>query len=371
LSKQVNTVSIACVKLSDQAIAAAVDVLRSGQLVAGAAVQAFEEQFASLIGVRYAIAVSSGTAALHLAYLAALQPGDEVLVPGFTHIATASMVHFAGGRPMLCDVDPRTFTLSLEDAAQKIGPKTAALAPVHLFGNACDVDGIRAFARRYKLKVIWDAAQAHGTRYRGADIGRFPDLVTYSFYPTKNVTSGEGGMIVTDDNGLYERCKLLRNHGQSRKYYHESFGFNYRMLEVSAAIGLEQLNQLSTFTQKRRRNALYLDQCFSTLDGIMTPFVEEGAEHSFHQYSILLDLRQFRCSRDEFVAALKSEGVEGAVHYPRALNQQPVFGGQARLPNCEWLSERIMSLPVHPMLSAADLEQVAGAVTKVALQMHR
>jgi perosamine synthetase len=369
--KEVNTVPIACVKLSEQEIAAAVEVLRSGHLVAGAAVQAFEHQFANFIGAQYAVAVSSGTAALHIAYLAALQPGDEVLVPGFTHISTASMVHFAAAHPVLCDVDRKTFTLSLEDAAQKLGAKTAALAPVHLFGNACDVDAIRAFARRNELKVIWDAAQAHGTRYRDEDIGRFPDLVTYSFYPTKNMTSGEGGMIVTNDKDLYERCKLLRSHGQKRRYHHESFGLNYRMLEVSGAIGLEQLKQLPELIQKRRRNALYLDQCFTGLDGITPPFVTEHVEHSFHQYSILLDLRRFRCSRDEFVAALKTEGVEAAVHYPRPLNQQPAFGGKVRLPNCEWLSERIMSLPVHPMLSAADLEQVAHAVTKIAAKLRR
>jgi perosamine synthetase len=367
----VNTVPIARVRLSEQEIAAAVEVLRSGHLVAGAAVQAFEQQFARFIGAQYAVAVSSGTAALHIAYLATLKPGDEVLVPAFTHISTASMVHFAAARPILCDVDRKTFTLSLKDAAQRLGPKTAALAPVHLFGNACEVDEIRAFARRNKLKVIWDAAQAHGTRYRDEDVGRFPDLVTYSFYPTKNMTSGEGGMVVTNDKDLYERCKLLRSHGQRHGYYHESLGLNYRMPEVSGAIGLEQLKQLPSFVQKRRRNALFLDQCFSQLDGITPPFVAEGVEHSFHQYSVLLDLAQFRCSRDEFVVALKAEGVEARVHYPRALNQQPAFGGNVRLPNCEWLSERIMSLPVHPMLLATDLEQVTDAVSRVARRLRR
>jgi perosamine synthetase len=368
----VENVPIASVKLSEQEIAAIVEVLRSGHLVAGAAVQAFEQQFAKLVGVQYAVAVSSGTAALHIAYFASLKPADEVLVPGFTHISTASMVHFAGALPVLCDVDRRTFTLSLEDAAQKVGPKTAALAPVHLFGNACDVDGIRAFARRHNLKVIWDAAQAHCTRYLGEDIGRFPDLATYSFYPTKNMTTGEGGMIVTNDRDLYERCRLLRDHGQTRKYYHECFGLNYRMLEISGALGLEQVKQLPAFTEKRRRNAQYLNQRLSSIEGITVPFVAEGVEHSFHQYSILLDLRRFRCSRDEFVSALKTEGVEAAVHYPRALNQQPVFAAShVRLPNCEWLAERIMSLPVHPLLSHEDLEHVSAAVTKVAAQMSR
>jgi perosamine synthetase len=368
----VNKVPIANVKLTEHEIAAVVEVLRSGNLVAGAAVSAFEQQFAGSVGAQYAIAVSSGTAALHIAYLATLGLGDEVLVPGFTHISTASMVHFAGGRPVLCDIDRRTFTLSLEDAAQKLGPKTAALAPVHLFGNTCDVDGIKAFARRNNLKVIWDAAQAHGTLYRGEDVGRLADLVTYSFYPTKNMTTGEGGMIVTGDRDLSEKCRLLREHGQTRKYYHESFGLNYRMLELSGALGLEQLKRLPSFTAKRRHNARYLNEQLGMLEGITVPFVAEGIEHSFHQYSIIIDLERFRCTRDEFAAALQARGVEAVVHYPRALNQQPPFAADTlRLPNCEWLSQRIMSLPVHPMLSEADLEQVAGAVVKVTTEMRR
>jgi perosamine synthetase len=368
----VKFIPIACVQLNDDEIGAVVAVLRSGHLVAGAAVRAFEQQFAKAAGADYAVAVSSGTAALHIAYLATLEAGDEVLVPGFTHISTASMVHFANGRAVLCDVDRESFTLSVEDAARKITGRTVAIAPVHLFGNFCDIDSINRLAQRHNLKVIWDAAQAHGTRYRGRDIGGFADLVTYSFYPTKNMTTGEGGMVVTNDKDLYERCKLLREHGQTRKYHHESFGLNYRMLEVSGALGLEQLKQLPAFTEKRRRNALYLNQRLALLEGITVPLVAEGVEHSFHQYSILLDLDQFRCSRDDFVGVLKAEGVEAAVHYPRALNQQPAFAaGHVRLPNCEWLTERIMSLPVHPTLSAADLEQVADAVTKVAAQMRR
>jgi perosamine synthetase len=366
------TVSIASVSLTDQEIDAIVKVLRSGQLVAGAAVQAFEQQFARFVGAVYAIAVSSGTAALHIAYLATLRPGDEVLVPGFTHISTASMVHFAGGRPVLCDVNRRTFTLDPENAVRRLSPKTAAVAPVHLFGNACDVDGINAFARHHKLKIIWDAAQAHGTRYRGVDIGCFPDIATYSFYPTKNMTTGEGGMIVTNEPELYERSKLLRGHGETRKYQHDCLGFNYRMLETGAALGLEQLKQLPAFVQKRRRNAQYLSQRFTAIDSITVPFVAQYIEHSYHQYSVLLELDRLRCSRDEFAAELKSAGVEAAVHYPRALNQQPAFAThQMRLPNCEWLSERIISLPIHPELSAEDLDQVGDAVVKVAQDMRR
>jgi perosamine synthetase len=367
-----NCIPIARVQLSEDEIAAIVEVLRSGNLVSGEMVHAFEDQFAKEVGASYAVAVSSGTAALHVAYLAVLQSGDEVLVPAFTHISTASMVHFANGRPVLCDVDRRTLTLDVEDAARRISGRTAAIAPVHLFGNACDINGIMKFARDHNLKIIWDASQAHGTRYQARDVGSFSDLVTYSFYPTKNMTTGEGGMVVTNDRALYERCRLLRGHGETLKYYHERFGLNYRMTEIGGALGLAQLGKLARLTEQRRRNAAYLNERLTMVDGISVPFVAENVDHSFHQYSILLDLDQFKCSRDEFVTALKRHGVEAVVHYPRAINQQPVFRPEnVSLLNCEWLSQRILSLPVHPLLSNLEREQVAAALVSVASLMHR
>jgi perosamine synthetase len=372
VKSKLNVVRIARVQLTEEEIAAVVQVLRSGQLVGGRAVEAFEARFAEQVGARYAVAVSSGTSALHVAYLATLQPGDEVLVPGFTHISTASMVHFANGRPTLCDVDRRTFTLDLEDAARRVSARTAAMAPVHLFGNCCDIDGIIRFAQQYNLKIIWDAAQAHGTRYHGRDVGSFGDLVTYSFYPTKTLTTGEGGMIVTADLELFKRCRLLRDHGQSSRYYHESLGFNYRMTEIAGTLGLEQLKQLPRFIEKLRHNAAYLNKRLSRVDEISVPFVAQGVDPSFHQYSVVLDLDRLRGSRDEFIAALRTEGVEAAVHYPRAISQQPAFSpNNIFLPNCEWLSERIMSLPVHPRLTEQDLEQVASAVMRVAATMRQ
>ena len=364
-------VPIANVQLDERSIAAALAVLRSGRLVAGGVVQEFETQFAKLVGADYALAVSSGTAALHIAYLAVLEPGAEVLVPGFTHISTASMVHFAGGQPVLCDVDPRTFTLSLEDAARKISTRTAAIAPVHLFGNGCNVDGIRELAETHNLRIVWDAAQALTTHYRGRDVGSFADLVTYSFYPTKNITTGEGGMVVTSDKQLYDRCRFLRSHGERSKYHHESFGLNYRMMEICGALGLGQLEILASLTARRRRHAEYLNEHLGRIDGITVPYVADGIEHSFHQYSILIEIDRFQCSRDEFVETLRAAGVEAAVHYPRALNQQPVFAAMnVELPNCEWLAQRIMSLPVHPALAQNDLDRIVSAVATVAARMR-
>ncbi len=180
-------IPIARVELSDAEIEAAAAVLRSGRLVQGPQTEAFERRFAEVVGAKHAIATSSGTAALHVAYMALLEPGSDVLVPTFSHISTASMVHFAGCRPVLCDIDPRTFTLDLDDAERRLTPNTRAIVGVHLFGNACAIDEVLKFARAHGLRVVWDAAQAHGTRYRGRDVGSFPDLVCYSFYPTKRI----------------------------------------------------------------------------------------------------------------------------------------------------------------------------------------
>jgi|Deesub1362A_J573_1020465.scaffolds.fasta_scaffold02373_6 perosamine synthetase len=361
-------IPIAKVSLSDAEINAVIEVLKSGSLRQGKKTEEFESAFAEKVGAQYAIAVSSGTAALHIAYLAVLNPGDEVLVPTFSHISTASMVHFAGCKPVFCDIDPRTFTLDLEDAKKKVTNRTAAIAPVHLFGNACDIDGIIAFAREHGLKIIWDAAQAHGTKYGGKDVGCFDDLVCYSFYPTKNMITGEGGMITTNDAELAEKCRLLRSHGQTQKYYHPSLGFNYRMTDIEAAIGLEQLKKLDYFVQKRRENAAYLTERLLKIEAIIPPYVSERVEHSYHQYTILLDLDKLSCTRDEFTEALKAKGIGTGVHYPRPLHKQPAFEalfGSISLPVSEDISKRILSLPVHPALNKEDLDSIAQAVENV------
>ena len=246
-------IPVAKVELSDAEIGAAVEVLKSGKLSQGSRTQEFEEAFAERVGAKYAIAVSSGTAALHIAYLCVLKQGDEVLVPSFSHISTGSMVHFAGCRPVFCDIDPKTYTLSIEDAKKKLTQKTKSIVPVHLFGNACDIDEIIAFAKEHDLLIIWDAAQAHGTKFKGKDVGGLDDLVCYSFYPTKNMLTGEGGMLTTNNGELAEKCRLIRSHWQTGKYYHPGLGFNYRMTEVEAAIGLEQLKRLEQFYPKEKR----------------------------------------------------------------------------------------------------------------------
>ena len=366
-------IPIAKVQLSNEEIEAAVKVLRSGNLRQGERVKEFEAAFAKRVGAKYAVAVGSGTAALHIAYLSILEREGWVLVPSFTHISTVSMVCYSNCKPIFCDIDPRTFTLDVNDAKSRLTESTVAIVPVHLFGNCCDIDEIIPFARENNLKIIWDAAQAHGTKYKGKDVGSFDDLVCYSFYPTKNVTTGEGGMIATNDPELYEKCRLLRSHGQPRKYYHSSLGLNYRMTDIEASIGIEQLKKLDILVGKRRENAKYLTEYLSTIDGIITPFVEDGVEHSFNQYSVLLDLDRLNCTRDEFVKNLKKENIGSAIHYPRPLHKQPVFRelvGHLTLPVSEDITERIVSLPVHPFLNASELKQIGLAIKKIFSRME-
>jgi len=362
-------IPIARVELAAEDIEAAVDVLKSGSLVQGRKIQEFEKAFAEQVGSKHAIAVSSGTSALHVAYLAGLNEGDEVLVPSFSHISTASMLCFAGCRPVFCDIDPRTFTLSIDDARTRLTKKTRAMAPVHLFGNACDMDEIIGFASEHNLLVVWDAAQAHGTRYRGRDIGSFDNFVTYSFYATKNMTTGEGGMITTNSGDLDEKCRLLRAHWQTSKYYHPEIGLNYRMTEVEAAIGREQLKRLDASIAQRRANAAYLTKGLKDVEGIVTPLVKDGVEHSYHQYTILIEPDRLGCSRDELITALKELGIGTGVHYPRPLHQQPAFEdrfGKVSLPIVEGISERILSLPVFPQLQEVELARIVKAMKEVA-----
>jgi perosamine synthetase len=360
-------IPIANIELGDEEIQAALDVLKTGNLRQGKRTEEFETEFARQTGAKYALATSSGTAALHLAYLSVLEPGDDVLVPSFTFIATASMVVFSNCKPIFCDVDPRTFTIDVENAKKRLTKKTKAIAPVHLFGNSCYIDEIIHFASQNGLKIIWDAAQAHSTKYKGRDVGSFDDLVCYSFYPTKNMITGEGGMITTNSENIYEKLRLLRSHGQSKKYLHTSLGLNYRMTDVEAAIGLEQLKKLDRFVNKRRESAQILTEGLSKINGIVTPFVEDFVRHSYHQYTILLDTSKIRFSRDEFISALKEEGIGTGVHYPRPLHKQPLFddiAGDLSLPISEDISKTILSLPVYPSLDEKDMNSIIQAISR-------
>jgi perosamine synthetase len=335
----------------------------------GEKTRTFEEIFSKHVESEYACATSSGTASLHIAYMATLKDGDEVIVPDFTFFSTASTVMYSGGIPVLADVDPKTFTIDIENLKEKITNKTRAIVPVHLFGNSADLRPILEIAEEKKLVVISDAAQALGTRYDEADVGAYPDIVCYSFYPTKNITTCEGGMITANDQELDSKFRLLREHGQSSRYIHKVLGLNYRMTDVEAAIGIEQMKKLDSFLEKRRSNAEYLTKNLERLETVETPYVDANVTHSFNQYTIKLGLEHLTCSRDECADLLKRENIGSAVYYPKPLHLQPVFmellhTEEEACPVSEELAERVLSLPIHPSLTENDLENICKAVEK-------
>jgi perosamine synthetase len=355
-------INIAEVHMEEEEINAAVNVLRSGKLCDGEKCAEFEEEFANLVGAKYATAYSNGTTALHASFLNLIQPGDEVLVPALTFFATAAMVVYAGGVPVFCDIDPKTYCIDIKDAKNRLTKKTRAIAPVHLFGNACDIDAANDFARENDLKIIFDAAQAHLTKYKGADVGSFGDAVCYSFYATKNMTTGgEGGMIVSNNEDFINQCKLLKRQGQSQKYYHTSIGTNYRMTDMQAAIGLEQLKKLPKFTQRRREHAEQLDAGLSSITKLTTPHVEPNVKHSYHQYTIQL---AEEINRDEFVQSLKTAKIGTGINYPIPLHLQPALKkySTGALAKAEQFSKKCLSLPVHPRLTCIDLERIIAKV---------
>ena len=342
----------------------------SGQLRAGRVTEEFEKHFARAVGAPFAVAVSSGTSALFLAYRVLLRPGDEVIVPDFTFVATASMAVAAGAKVVFADVDPKTFTLDSAEVERRITPRTRALAPVHLYGHPADIARLAGIARRHRLKIIWDAAQGHGARFAGRDVGSFPDVVCYSFYPTKNMTTGEGGMLTTRSRSLAAEFRLLRSHGETGRYRHARIGFNFRPTDVASALGCVQLARLPTAVRRRQRNATVLARGLAGIPGVELPHVAPQAVHAFNLFTIRLDTERLGMSREEFAEAMARRGVETAVHYPRPLHRQPIFSGYGTdrdFPVSTRLAKTVLSLPLHAGLSRRELEAIVGAVRRVAL----
>lgn len=351
-----------------------IKVLKSGYLRQGPKTEEFEKKFCKKVGSKYAYAVSSGTAALHTSYLSILKRGDEVIVPAFTFISTASTVVYSNSKPVFADINEDTFTINPQDVNEKISLKTKAIAPVHLFGHAADMKTLGEIAEDHDLFLVNDAAQAHGTKIDGKDIGALDDLNCYSFYPTKNMTTGEGGMVTTNERRFYEKGRLIRSHGQESKYYHTTFGLNYRMTDIAAVMGLNQLEKLDKFLEKRRRNAETLTKALGKIEGIRPPIVKSNVDHSFAVYSVLMVLSHFKCTRNEFVKALQAENIGCSVHYPIPLTKQPVFKENFKIHECpvaEAVSEKIFSLPVHPQLNKTHLEKIIEAVELVASYYYK
>ncbi|HLC69337.1 MAG TPA: DegT/DnrJ/EryC1/StrS family aminotransferase [Candidatus Bilamarchaeaceae archaeon] len=342
-------------------------VLSSGQLAQGKWVNDFEQQFANYIGVKYAVALCNGTVALDLALKAIrIKQGDEVIVPAFTFIATANAVLFQGAKPIFADVNEKTFNLDPESVKEKITKKTRTIIPVHLFGQPADMRALMQIADDHKMYVVEDCAQAHGAKYDGRRVGGF-GLGTFSFYATKNITTGEGGMVTTNDEQVAKKLKLLRDHGQSEKYLHTELGYNYRMTNIAAAIGIAQLAKLEKWDEKRRKNAEYLNEHLGGVKGIVTPYVAANTEHVYHQYVIKVE-REFGKTREQLKDELAKRGIGSALHYPLAVHQQPLYKNLGYKTNCtvsERLANKVLSLPVHPGLSTEQLEQIPKTIEEI------
>lgn len=339
-------------------------VMRSGMIAQGPEVAAFEREFSEhFVPGRPSVAVNSGTAGLHLGLLAAgIGAGDEVIVPSFTFAATGNSVALTGATPVFVDIEPETFALAPEAVAAAITPKTKGIMPVHLYGHPARMRELESIASERGIALFEDAAQAHGASLDGRPVGSFGAFAMFSLYPTKNMTSGEGGMITAANDEIARRARLLRNQGMERQYENEIVGFNARMTDIHAAIGRVQLTKVADWTKTRQKNAAFLD---SNLHGVGIPPVADGAVHVYHQYTVRVPE-----DRDGFVAALKSEHNVGAgVYYPIPNHRLPSLASYAPgldLPETERAAREVVSLPVHPSLTADDLDRIVTAVNAVA-----
>ncbi len=334
-------------------------VMDSGMLAHGEWVKRFEGEFSNYIGTKYAVATTSGTQALILALEALDVHGKDVLVPSFTFIASATSVIRAGGRPVFVDVDESTFNMDPDDLERKITDNTGAIMPVHLYGQSSDMDRIMEIANEDDIPVLEDACQAHGALWNGKKVGSMGTAAAFSFYPTKNMTTGEGGMITTNEPELAERIRMLHNHGQAERYRHTELGWNFRMTNIAAAIGIEQLKKLDSHNDVRRRNAALYDRL---LPDEIRPVVDSRAYHVYHQYTIKTN------KRDALVEEFKKEGIGFGIYYPIAIHQQEIMkklGYTAELPVTERLVDEVISIPVHPLVSEEDVRRVAEVINRV------
>lgn len=349
-------------------IEAAVRVLRSGMVVQGPEVRAFEEEFSPVAGAEHCVAVNSGTSALHLALLGlGLGPGDEVIVPSFSFAATANAVRLVGAEPVFADIQRDSFNIDPAAVEALVGPRTAAIMPVHLYGLPADLPALTAIAERHGLAIVEDAAQAHGAAIAGRPVGAWGKAGCFSFYPTKNMHSLEGGMISTDDAELARTLRLLRNQGMEQRYANEIVGTNTRMTDVAAAIGRAQLSRLDGWTEQRRQNAKVLDAGLADVAGIVVPPAPDGYRHVYHQYTIRVEQ-----DRDGASKRLADLGVGNAVYYPTPIHRLRPFlldgapDPRWDLPETERAAAEALSLPVHPSLTDADLTRIVDAVVAVA-----
>ena len=344
-------------------IRAVVKVMKSGGLAQGPQVSRFEKEFSKFVGDRECVAVNSGTSGLHVALLSlGIGKGDEVIVPSFTFAATANSVALTGATPVFVDIDGATYNIDSKLIEAAITPQTKAIQVVHLYGLPADMTAIMEIAKRRNLLVIEDAAQAHLAAISKNPVGTFGDAAVFSFYPTKNMTSGEGGMVVYAQPEPARTARLLRNQGMEQRYQNEVVGFNLRMTDIHAAIGISQLAKVKSWTDKRQENANSLNLKIET---VITPFTPAGFEHVYHQYTV-----RIKNQRDLFAKKLTELGIGNSVYYPTQVHKLPSFNRSLDLINTQNATEQVLSLPIHPSLSKRDLTRIASAVNQIGHELR-
>lgn len=366
--------------IGDDDVAAVVETLRSDWLTTGPRVGDFEKAFAAMVGARDAVAVNSGTAALHAAMFAiAVGPGDEIIVPAMTFVASANCVVFQGSTPVFADVDPETLLLDPRSAAARITPRTKAIVSVDYAGQPCPYDELRALADTHGLALIADGCHALGGCYRGRPVGSLAALTAFSFHPVKHITTGEGGMVTTDDASYAARMRHFRNHGittdarqreAAAAWFYEmvDLGFNYRLSDIQCALGCSQLKKLPGWIERRRAIARAYDEAFTEMPAVRPLAVREQVTHAYHLYVVRLDLGKIRRTRSEVFAALRRDGIGVNVHYI-PVNLHPYyrkrFGtGPGMCPVAEAAYEEILTLPLFPQMTDGEVRDVVAAVGK-------
>ncbi len=341
-------------------------VLRSKNLSSGSFVKRFEEEFSRYLGMKFSVATSSGTTALDVALkTAGVREGSYVLTTPFSFIATANAILYQGAIPIFADIDPVSFNLSLESVIENLkkNRKIKTLLLVHLFGLPCNMAEIKKIVNRFNLTLVEDCAQAVGAEFLGKKAGAFGEISAFSFYATKNITSGEGGMVVCNKKNFKEALERYINHGSIRKNVHHYLGYNYRLTNMAAALGRSQLKKLDGLNQKRIKNAGLLNRGLEKLDWLILPSVPRGYKHIFHQYTVRL---RRGVKRQDFIKYLKKKGIESGIFYPCPIYRQPLYRklgyGRLSLPNVERISREVVSLPVHPSLSKIDSKRIIDAV---------
>ena len=347
-----------------------VEVLKSNWIAQGSRVEEFETNFADYVGTDYAIAVSSGSAALHLALLSiGIKPNAEVIIPDITCISVPNAVSYVGAFPRFVDVDMKTYNISMDALETYTSKKTNAIIPIHLYGHPAKIDEILDFSREKRLFVIEDCAHAHGAEYKGKRVGSFGDVGIFSTYATKNMTTGEGGVLVTNRKEIAEKVRLLRDQDKSTNI--PILAYNYKMTDIAAAIGLAQLNKLDKLNKLRISNAKFLSSHLNDIDGIKIPFVSNNVKHVFHRYTLFFESQKFKVSRDEIAKALYAEGIKNGILYTPPAHRFPYYKklynfNNKQFENAEIISNSILSIPVHPNLEKQDLNDIVLATRKIA-----